>query len=271
MIHQLDINGKDKVQVAKERLKTYEPKDGYYIAFSGGKDSCTIKALADMAGVKYDAHYTNTGIDPPELVRFIIEQHPDVHRDIPRDKDGNRITMWNLIPKKKMPPTRIVRYCCSALKEDQGEGRFVVTGVRRSESVKRKKSRHMVEDHGVHAANNQLNFTENLEDAPQFKICPQKHRYILNPIIDWSTEEVWEFLKENNIPYCKLYDEGKKRLGCIGCPMQGGAGMLKDFEKYPRYRKLYMVAFEKMLIKRDGKGKGNWNCPNDVMKWWTQS
>ena len=101
MIHQMNIYGMDKVEVAIERIKTYEKPEGYYLCFSGGKDSCVIKALADMAGVKYDAHYSNTGIDPPELVRFIKRHHPDVIFDCHYDKDGKRITMWNLIPQKK--------------------------------------------------------------------------------------------------------------------------------------------------------------------------
>lgn len=121
MLHQLDFNGQDKVDKAIIRLQAYEPEDGYYLCFSGGKDSCVLKALADMAGVKYDAHYNVTGIDPPELVRFIKDYHKDVIFDIPRDKDGNRITMWSLIPKKKMLPTRLVRYCCLELKERGGK------------------------------------------------------------------------------------------------------------------------------------------------------
>ena len=137
MIHQLNMNGKDKVEVAIERFKTFEPPEGYFLAFSGGKDSVVIKALADMAGVKYDAHYNVTSVDPPELVKF-VKSFEDVHFDRPLDKDGNQITMWNLIPKKKMPPTRIARYCCEHLKESSGEGRFVATGVRWAESVKRK-------------------------------------------------------------------------------------------------------------------------------------
>lgn len=136
MIHQMNIFGKDKVEQAIERIRTFEPEDGYYIAFSGGKDSVVIKALADMAGVKYDAHYNVTSVDPPELVRF-VKNHKDVHFDFPRYKDGKVVTMWNLIPKKKMPPTRMVRYCCQFLKEQQGEGRFVMTGVRWQESTRR--------------------------------------------------------------------------------------------------------------------------------------
>ena len=67
-IEQLNIAGKSKIEVAIERFRTFEPNEGYYIAFSGGKDSVVIKALADMAGVKYDAHYNVTSVDPPELV-----------------------------------------------------------------------------------------------------------------------------------------------------------------------------------------------------------
>ena len=140
MIHQLDLYGRDKVDKAIQRLQTYEPPEGYYLCFSGGKDSCVIKALADMAGVKYDAHYSISSVDPPELVRFIKDVHPDVIMEHARDKDGNIVTMWNLIPKHTMPPTRIVRYCCAYLKENGGKGRLKVTGVRWDESVRRKKS-----------------------------------------------------------------------------------------------------------------------------------
>lgn len=120
MIHQLDLNGKDKVDKAIMRLQSYEPPEGYYLCFSGGKDSVVIKALADMAGVKYDAHYSITTVDPPELIYFIREHHKDVEFEYPRDNDGNRITMWNLIPRKQMPPTRLARYCCQYLKENGG-------------------------------------------------------------------------------------------------------------------------------------------------------
>ena len=129
----------DKVQIAIDRLRAFEPPEGYFVAFSGGKDSQCIYHLCEMAGVKFDAHYSVTSVDPPELVRFIKQHYPDVSIDIPHDKDGKPITMWNLIPKKCTPPTRIVRYCCEKLKESGGEGRLTVTGVRWAESANRKK------------------------------------------------------------------------------------------------------------------------------------
>lgn len=144
----------EKVRMSIERLRAFEPKngEGYYLAFSGGKDSVVIKALADMAGVKYDAHYRVTSVDPPELVQFIKEKYPDVARDVPRYSDGSPITMWNLIPRKLMPPTRLVRYCCASLKESGGDGRKTITGVRWAESVNRKANQGLVTIHSKKAA-----------------------------------------------------------------------------------------------------------------------
>ena len=140
MIHQLDFNGIDKVEKAIKRLQLYEPPEGYYLCFSGGKDSVVIKALADMAGVKYDAHYNVTSVDPPELVRFIKREYPEVEFEHQYDKNGKPITMWSLIPKQYMPPTQIARYCCKYLKESGGKGRLKITGVRWAESARRKNS-----------------------------------------------------------------------------------------------------------------------------------
>lgn len=269
MIHQLDLYGRDKVDKAIQRLQTYEPPEGYYLCFSGGKDSCVIKALADMAGVKYDAHYSISSVDPPELVRFIKDVHPDVIMEHARDKDGNIVTMWNLIPTKTMPPTRIVRYCCAYLKENGGKGRLKVTGVRWDESVRRKKSHSEVtftdkkakkaiekelsgEDFSSTPQGGVALRLDNRENARIVEMCYKDHTTLINPIIDWTTDEVWEFLKEYNIPYCCLYDEGFKRLGCIGCPMANKAMREYEFERWPKYKNLYMIAFQKMLENRGG-------------------
>lgn len=168
MIHQLNMKGKDKVQTAIERLQTFEPPEGYYLAFSGGKDSVVIKALADMAGVKYDAYYHHTSVEPPELVRFVKEHHEDVTIEWSKDKNGNRITMWNLIPTKSLPPTRIVRYCCQALKEDGGNGRMCVTGVRWAESPNRRKNQGEIT---IYKGNKKI--IETLADNANFMSTPR--------------------------------------------------------------------------------------------------
>ena len=83
MIDQLNIYGMTKLEVSIERIKQIEPRGGsWYLAFSGGKDSCVIKALCDMAGVKYDAHYHVSSVDPPELIRFIKKYHSSQSIDL---------------------------------------------------------------------------------------------------------------------------------------------------------------------------------------------
>lgn len=268
MIGQLNMSGLDKVEIAIKRLQTFEPPEGYYLAFSGGKDSVVIKALADMAGVKYDAHYTLTSVDHPELVRFIKGVHPDVEIEIPRYKDGTQITMWNLIPKNKMPPTRLARYCCKKLKESSGEGRFAVTGVRWAESVRRAKTRTGLEiENGTKRRNRED--PDNPENAKMARFCPTKGHHILSPIIDWEDSDVWEFIRKYDVPYCTLYDQGYKRLGCIGCPMN--TKRAEELERYPKYKRAYLRAFEKMLQELQESGKATkWKTPEDVMKWWIE-
>ena len=141
-----------KVKKSIDRLQTFCPPEGYYLAFSGGKDSVVCKRLLDMSGCKYHSVYRVTSVDPPELVRFIKEKHPDVVREVPRypadykneKLAGKPVTMWNLIPEKMMPPTRIMRYCCAKLKESGGTGEMTVTGVRWEESDSRKKNQGIV-------------------------------------------------------------------------------------------------------------------------------
>ena len=246
MIDQLNIYGMTKLEVAIERIKQIEPRGGsWYLAFSGGKDSCVIKALCDMAGVKYDAHYRVSSVDPPELIRFIKEKHPDVVFDFPRDKDGKVITMWNLIPQKHMPPTRMVRYCCKYLKEDGGKDRDKITGVRWAESTRRKNNRSGLEIEDGHKDRTKLD-PDNM-DEEMVRYCMQSKGFILNPIIDWTTDEVWEFIHRYNIPYCELYDQGFKRLGCIGCPMATPKEKEREFKRYPKFKEAYIRAFDRMI------------------------
>jgi len=286
----------DKVSKSIERLKAYEPPEGYYLAFSGGKDSVVCKALLDMAGVKYDATYRVTSVDPPELIRFIKNQHPDVKREVPRyDPDyrneklaGKPITMWNLIPEKLIPPTRLVRYCCTKLKESGGDGRLTVTGVRWAESPARKANQGFVTVTSKKAAKDMLSkdsfffnkqggvvLTNDNDDARRMvEFCYRRHKTTLNPIIDWTDRDVWEFIHAESIPYCELYDEGMNRLGCIGCPMAGTKGREKEFIRWPQYRENYISAFDRMLKERMRRGKydSSWRLatPMDVYNWWME-
>ena len=253
----------EKVPKAIERIKAFEPPDGYYLAFSGGKDSILIYSLAKEAGVRFEAHFHMTSVDPPEVISFVRKHYPDVIMDQPPE------SMWRLIERKKIPPTRRIRYCCNVYKERGGMNRTVITGVRWDESARRKNNRAMLELNAYSKNIIMLN-SDNNEARRMFETCQLKGKNILNPIIDFTTEEVWEYLKGNHIPYCCLYDEDFHRVGCIGCPMAGQKGMLREFERWPKYYEAYLRAFDRMLSARQQSGLAcdNWHDAQAVMDWW---
>lgn len=255
---------RDKVAIAIDRLREFEPKEGYYLAFSGGKDSQVIYHLALEAGVKFDAHYNITGIDPPELVYFIRKNYPDVQRHIYEK------SMFQLIEDRGLP-TRLSRFCCDVLKEHGGEGRICVTGVRWAESSKRK-TRRAFEIVTPNYKDKKL-FDDNDEGRRMFENCMQKGKRVVNPIIDWLDEDVWEYIKSRNIEYCKLYDEGYTRLGCIGCPLS--SNQKTELENYPKIAENYKRAIARFLPKylerRKTKGQEPFRATvEDWYKWWLQ-
>lgn len=218
-------------------LQQYEPPEGYYLAFSGGKDSLVCYWLCKLANVRFDAHYNYTTIDPPELVQF-VRTFDDVEIMKPDT------CYWQLIIKNGMPPTRLARYCCKELKEQGGKERIKILGVRAEESSKRK-GREVV-----------------MLDGSPLGRC-------INLIYHWTESEVWEFIGCNMIEYCSLYDEGFSRLGCIACPQKRAKAQEQDFARWPAYRRAYVKCFDLMIAERQRKGLScQWQTGEDVLFWW---
>ena len=272
---------KELEEKAIMRLKLFEPKepvDPYYLAYSGGKDSDTILILAELAGVRFEAVHNLTTADAPETV-YYVRSKPNVKIDRPDT------TMWELIPQKLMPPTRIVRYCCSELKERGGQGRVVVTGVRKAESKAREErtgsvniigkpqtTKKLAEEIGAEYRQNKqssiiLN-NDNTKDRELVEHCYMQSKVMVNPIYDWEDADVWEFLKYYGCKSNPLYECGFKRIGCIGCP-QADQHRYFEFYKYPIYKENYIRAFDRMLIARRNRGlTTNWQSGEEVFKWW---
>lgn len=204
---------KERVERACELLDLHEPDEGYYLAFSGGKDSCVIKRLAEMADVKFEARYNSTTIDPPELIRFIKRHHADVEWNLP--KHGNM--MHRVATAPKVPPTRNGRWCCEEYKEHGGNKRVKIMGVRAAESVARKRR-----------------WSEVAEDL-------NKDRVIC-PIVHWSDAQLWEFIRAYEVPYCELYDQGWTRLGCVGCPLATRENQDREFATWPAFERNWKKA-----------------------------
>lgn len=241
LIEQTLFGKADKIKEAIEVLQDLEPKEGYYLADSGGKDSTVILALAKMAGVKFDAHHHLTTIDPPEVIYHLKKYHKETEIHSPK------ISLLQRMVEKGVYPSRKMRWCCSEYKEIGGAGRLILTGVRKSESNKRSKRR-MVET--------------------CFKDGSKRY---LNIIINWTDAEVWQFIKEQKISYCKLYDEGFERIGCLFCPIASGPNRKREAERYPRYVNMFIKAFEKMYSKKklEGKRAGDrWKSGEEWFWWW---
>lgn len=272
-----------KEKRAIQYLRSFEPEEEpYYLCYSGGKDSDAIRILAQLAGVKHECKHNLTTVDAPETVRYVRETIGKENIIYPKE------SMWQLIVRKRMPPTGIARYCCEVLKERGGEGRLKITGVRWDESRKRKENAGIVRVIGKEKTmqkklkDDEVNFrstpmggvvlsTDNAKERRFVEYCYRTTNTTINPIVDWTDKDVWEFLHHYGCESNPLYQCGNDRIGCIGCPLAGGKQMKAELARYPKYKEAYIRAFDRMLEKRKVDGlPTEWTDGEHVMRWWVR-
>ena len=233
---------------------------GYYLAFSAGKDSQALYHIAELAGVKFDAHMNLTSVDPPEVIRFVKQSYPEV--DLIKPKKS----IYQHAIEKQILPTMRVRWCCAEYKENAGAGRVTLIGIRHQESSRRakrneveisnrkfsgtlegldeyrqelkaKRARRKSKKDGVNITN---------ADQEQTLGCISgKESILISPIIHWTEQDVWEFLnKVMEVPHCPLYDEGWHRIGCIGCPMSSAKQKQIENIRYPHVKRNWIKAIK---------------------------
>ena len=239
----------------------YDPDKGFFVGFSGGKDSQALYHMMQLCDVPMHAYFSPTSIDPAENIRFIRKNYPEVEFT-KIDK-----SIFDVFREMKVLPSMKIRWCCAYFKEKGGEGKVVCTGVRKAESVRRSKrneievsghkfSGHMDEfedwqEKRIRKKMKNLN-QDQFSDAKQTEVrCINgKDKILLNPIIEWSEEDVWEFLnKVVEVPHCELYDEGYTRIGCIGCPMATTKNQIKQFKRWPHVKEKWIRAI--MDVRRE--------------------
>lgn len=275
----------DLEKTAIERIKTASQMAlNHYglpllVADSGGKDSAICRELVRRSGVPHEIMHNLTTADAPQTVYYVRERFRMAEESgIPCTINhpyyrGQRISMWSLIPIKKIPPTRLARYCCEVLKEGSGAGRFIVTGVRWAESRKRKEGRGIYETFTRSKEQRIVLNNDNDDRRRLFESCQMKSKHVCNPIVDWSDRDVWDYIHAEKIPLNPLYRMGFFRVGCIGCPM-AGKQRYQEFAIFPMYEHAYRRAFEKMLLIRKQEGRDDrndrWADADAVFRWWME-
>lgn len=267
----------ERIRMASE-MSLHHYKKPLVCTYSGGKDSDVMLELFRRSGIPFEVHNSHTTADAPQTVRHIRKVFRKLELEgikceieMPIYK-GEPTSMWKLIPEKLMPPTRLVRYCCSVLKETGCANRYIATGVRWDESTSRanrkefEKIGHTKKEAEKFSAVMLMN--DNVSSRRMTELCMQKNKMVVNPIIDWKHSDIWEFINSEHIETCELYQCGYDRVGCIGCPM-ANKKRHKEFADFPEYKKLYIRAFDKMLEERKRRGKENtWKTGEDVFVWW---
>ena len=240
----------------------YDPENGFFLAFSGGKDSQALYHVAELSGVKFKAHFSPTTVDPPQLIRFIRKQYPEV--------EFGKVSksIYQIAKEKGAAPTMRMRWCCAEFKENAGAGRVTLTGVRKEESVKRSKRNEIEvfghkfsgdfqgfgawQDEQIRKKYKRLNDDEFSREnkVTEIRCIGGKDKIIVNPILDWTSSDIWQFLNDVMIvPHCELYDPPYRqhRIGCILCPMASHKQKLHDCELFPYAKRKWLDVFDYYL------------------------
>lgn len=236
-----------------------DPENGFYLAFSGGKDSQCLYHVARLAGVRFKAHMKLTSVDPPEVIRFVKTQYPDVELIKPR------MSIYEMAKKKHILPTMRLRWCCAEFKEKGGAGKATLIGIRKEESARRAK-REEISTVIKRKITNET-FDQWSEHEEQMVTCVGgKDKILVSPIIYWTERDVWEFLNVNGIPHCELYDEGYTRIGCICCPMSQPRQKAKEIKRWPHVKRNWLKTIQ--YIKDSGYSCHPEETNETHFKWW---
>lgn len=261
----------DRIKQANEMSKRYFDRP-LIVCYSGGKDSMVVESLAEKAlGTDFVVQYNHTGLDFPEVVREIRAFFNELKlKGIETKIVMPKKNPWDLIVQKKYPPTRVMRYCCHDLKENNEKKTFICTGVRWAESKRRKHGRGIFETQNSIPEKRVILRGDNDDTRQLFESCSIKSVRCVNPIIDWTDDDVYDFIKDNNITISSVY-KIFKRVGCIGCPQASKETREHQFEIYPKYKEAYLRAFDKMLkaqIESKGGASKGWKCAQDVFDYY---
>lgn len=248
------------VQKVEKLALQLDPDNGYYLAFSGGKDSQVLYHITMLAGVKFKPHMNLTSVDPPEVIQFVKNNYPDVELIRPS------VSIYTMALRKKMLPTRLIRWCCKEFKEMSGAGLVTLIGIRHSESVRRSRRNELSMQ--IKGVRSELSFDQWESHNESMITCVNgRDKILLSPIITWTDRDVWTFLNVvMKVEHCVLYDQGYTRIGCIGCPMSSARQKNREFTRYPHVRNNWLKVCQQLID--NGNIRYNFTTPEQLFDWW---
>ena len=255
LLHSVDL-----LRKAEKLAFAYDSENGFYLAFSGGKDSQCLYHVAKLAGVKFKAHMNLTSVDPPEVIRFVKTQYSDVELIKPKKSIYQAAVDMGILPTKR------VRWCCKEFKESAGAGKVTLIGIRHAESSRRAARQEVeisakkysgdlegLEDYrkarnakkrGRKPKNNREVTIVNADGERTLGCIRGQESLLISPIIEWTDDDVWNFLNTLGVAHCELYDQGWHRIGCIGCPMSSVKQKIVENKRWPHVKRNWIKAIK---------------------------
>lgn len=247
----------DLIQKGEKLALSLNPEKGYIVAFSGGKDSQLLLDLVKMAGVKYEAHYYVTTVDPPDCIYFMREHYPEVKFIHPKEN------FFRLVEKNGLP-TITNRYCCRLLKEGQDSGCVVLTGVRAEESKKRASYEDFTVMSNRKEHKGRTNYSIDAMMENEHKCIKGKDKVMLRPILHWTMEEEFYYLKIRHIEINPAYRH-VGRLSCMLCPFASVDQKEYWMFRYPGFKRLLLRSIGRYM---ETAKSLKLSSPEEYYRWW---
>ena len=209
------------------------------VGFSGGKDSCVIYDLCKRSGIDFKAYY-NVAFESLITKRFIRDNYPDIiwRRDY---KYGFIENIWK--NHGGLLPTVYMAYCCDNYKHNSKYvDKCSIVGVRKSESARRKERTVFEAKNKTVMKNNKALIDDYFEEYCQS--TGNASVIQLKPIIDWTDNDVWDYIHKHNLSINPEY-EYSKRVGCVVCPKANFTSNYIGLMKYPKLIDAFILANEK--------------------------
>lgn len=273
----------EKIAIAQKAIREFVEHfgvDGIYISFSGGKDSTVLIHLCRQLYPDLVGLYSDTGLEFPEIRDFvqtfdnITIVTPKMHHREMLKKCGYPVvskeqaewiyrirsgtssgaiqkafyglnldgtpTRFKLSEQWKYllnAPFNIGSGCCKEMKLKpiaeyvKKTGRVPIMGTTASESALRAQK---FMQYGFY----------NLEGK----------KAQCTPMSIWTDDDVWEYIHRFNLPYCKIYDMGYDRTGCVFCMF--GAHLDKEPNRFQKLQRTHPDLWRYCMKPYDDGGLG---------------